>query len=87
MKLLIHMNMPSGKNDGTHQLILDIPHLESLHDLSHELGSKGLLYGIHMLYDRSNSGARVWRSRGLMVVNVAHIGKIAEYYEGENEAS
>ena len=87
MKLLIHMNMPSGKNDGTHQIILDVPPMESLHDLAQALGGKGLLHGNHLLYDRANSGARVWRSRGPLIVNFAHIGKIAEYYEGENEAS
>jgi hypothetical protein len=81
MKLLIHMNMPSGKNDGTHQLILEMPSVAVLADLPFFL-KQGYLYGTHLIYDRVDNNTRTWSSRGTMIINVAHIGKIAEYYEG-----
>jgi len=81
MKLLIHMNMPSGKNDGTHQLILEMPSVAVLADLPFFF-KQGYLHGTHLIYDRADNNTRVWSSRGTMIINVAHIGKIAEYYEG-----
>lgn len=87
MKLLLHMNMPSGKNDGTHQLIMDAPEVSSLLDVAHLIArASGILHGNHLLYERLGDGRRVWRSRGPIIINFAHVGKIAEYYEGENEA-
>lgn len=87
MKLLLHMNMPSGKNDGTHQLIMDVPELSSMRDLAHVIShATGVLYGDQLLYERLGDGRRVWHSRGPIIVNFAHVGKIAEYYEFENEA-
>ena len=83
MKLLINMNMPSGKNDGTHQVILDMPAVTSLADLPFHL-SGGYMYGDHLVYDRVGNTARTWASRGPMIVNWDHIGKIAEYYEGKS---
>lgn len=83
MKLLIHMNMPSGKNDGTHQLILDVPEIRTLEDLPYHLAG-GILRGDHLIYERIGVDARTWSSRGPMIVNWAHVGKVAEYYEGKS---
>jgi hypothetical protein len=84
MKLLLHMNMPSGRNDGTHQLILDVPEMQSLDDLTY-LDGGGFLRGDHLIYERTGDTKR-WITRGPMAVNLAHVGKVAEYYEGEHEA-
>jgi hypothetical protein len=86
MKVLLHMNMPSGGNDGTHQVILNVPNVATLEDLSaHITESQGILMGEHLVFDRDRSGERIWRVRGPLLVNMDHVGKIAVYYEGENE--
>ena len=81
MKLLIHMNMPSGRNDGTHQIILDMPDVFVLANLPSQL-KQGYLYGTHITYEWGDNNTRTWSSRGPMIVNFTHVGKIAEYYEG-----
>lgn len=87
MKLLLHMNMPSGRNDGTHQLIMELPNVASMAEVAEVIdNTNGVLRGDHLLYERLGNGQRVWRSRGAVLVNFAHVGKIAEYYEGEHEA-
>ena len=86
MKLLLHMNMPSGSNDGTHQVILSVPDLTSLGDLPALIShTGGMLYGRHLVFDRIG-GQRSWRDRGPLLVNFTHVGKVAVYYEGEHEA-
>jgi hypothetical protein len=83
MKLSIHMNMPSGKNDGTHQVILDVPGFTSLLALADNMVGD-IIYGDQLVYERADNGTRTWTSRGPLIVNFAHIGKIAEYYEGKS---
>lgn len=86
MKVLLHMNMPSGGNDGTHQVILNVPNVATLEDLSaHITENQGILMGEHLVFDRDRSDRRIWKVRGPMLVNMGHVGKIAVYYEGENE--
>jgi 6-pyruvoyl-tetrahydropterin synthase len=85
VKLLLHMNMPSGSNDGTHQVIFSIPGIDDLGRLAALIREKeGVLHGHHYIFDRIN-GERIWRNRGEMVINFAHVGKIDVYYEGKNE--
>ena len=82
MKLLLHMNMPSGNNDGTHQVILNVPEIASLAELPALIShTGGMLYGEHYVYDRLAVG-RAWRNRGSLLVNFAHVGKVAVYNEG-----
>lgn len=86
MKILLHMNMPSGGNDGTHQVIMNVPSISTLEDLSaHITENQGILLGQHLVYDRDRLDRRVWKVRGPLLVNMDHVGKIAVYYEGENE--
>ena len=87
MKLLIHMNMPSGKNDGTHQVILDMPGFNSMLELviaMENRGSSSILYGDQLVYERADNNTRTWTSRGPLIINFAHVGKVAEYYEGKS---
>lgn len=87
MKILLHMNMPSGGNDGTHQVILNMQNISSLDALMDYITeNQGILFGEHLVYDRDRAGRRHWRVRGPLLVNMDHVGKIAAYYEGENEA-
>jgi hypothetical protein len=86
MKFLLHMNMPSGGNDGTHQIIMSIEGVNSLDALSsYIVENQGILFGQHLVYDRDRADRRVWKVRGPLLVNMDHVGKIAAYYEGENE--
>lgn len=86
MKLLLHMNMPSGGNDGTHQVILNVPAVAMFAELpAHVAENRGILMGEHLVFDRDRSGERIWKVRGPLLVNMDHVGKIAVYYEGENE--
>lgn len=82
MKLLLHMNMPSGANDGTHQVILNVSELTDIRDLpalvSH---TENLLVGDHLIYDRASDGRRIWKTRGPLIINMDHVGKIAPYNE------
>lgn len=86
MKFLLHMNMPSGGNDGTHQVILSIEGVDSLDALSsYIVENQGILFGQHLVYDRDHADRRVWRVRGPLIVNMDHVGKIAVYKESANE--
>lgn len=95
MKVLVFLNMPAGnaavssasmeENTGflTHQIILDMPGVTSLEELAFEMASRRIhfLYGDHMIYERVGR-EKVWKNRGPMIINMAHVGKIAPYYEG-----
>jgi hypothetical protein len=86
MKLLLSMNMPSGGNDS-HQIILNMPAVSSLGWLANYIKeNEGLLLGEHLVYDRTGNGKRIWKSRGPLLVNASHVGKIAEYYEDSYDA-
>ena len=81
MKLLLHMNMVAGNSD-THHIILNVPELDALENLpalvSH---NDGMLLGEHLIYERNRDGHRIWKVLGKLIVNLDHIGKIAEYNE------
>lgn len=83
MKILVFMNMPAGDSAGhsTHQVILDAPGVADLRELAFSLTNKKFLHGDHMIYERVGN-AKVWKNRGPMIINLAHVGKIAPYYEG-----
>lgn len=81
MKLLLHMNMSAGAND-THHIILNVPELQALDDLPAVVShSDGLLIGDHLIFERDKDGRRIWKILGRLIVNLDHIGKIAEYNE------
>ena len=64
----------------THQIILDVPSIGSLRLLPQLVGD-GYLIGEHMVYERVG-GVKRWKSRGPMLINMAHVGKIAPFFEG-----
>lgn len=91
MKLLVFMNMPAGSaslgtDDPagyiTHQIILDVPLIDMFSELAEYLPIRGgYLMGEHLIYERMGR-EKVWKRRGPMLINMAHVGKIAPYYEG-----
>jgi hypothetical protein len=93
MKILVFMNMPAGSaslgpadpSDAvgylTHQIILNVPDIGMLIDLPRHIADNGgLLCGEHMIYERVGR-EKVWKRRGQMLINMAHVGKIAPYFD------
>lgn len=81
MKLLLTLNMPAGMEDfPTHMVILEVNEGTLLSAID-KAADRGWFYGLHMTYEKTG-GARVWSNRGALAVNVEHVGKVAEYYEG-----
>jgi hypothetical protein len=81
VRVLFHMNMPSGSNDLVHQVIGEVPH-RSIGELAAALHHQSFITIDYVSYERQKTGEKKWRSRGEMLLNTAHIGKVAEYYEG-----
>lgn len=81
MRFLFYMNMPSGGNDLIHQVIGEVD-CKSLTELRDIMERQDFLTINHLTYDRQPSGGKRFRSRGEMILNTSHIGKVAAYYEG-----
>lgn len=80
MKLLLTLNMAAGDGEyPTHQIILDVRE-ETFGGAMEHAALCGWFMGEHMIYEGSNP--KIWKKRGTMAVNVDHVGKVAEYYEG-----
>lgn len=81
MRFLFHMNMPSGGNDMVHQVVGKVD-CKSLGELREMMDRQTFLMIDHTTYERIPEVGKRWRSRGEMLLNTAHIGKVAVYYEG-----
>ena len=81
MRFLFHMHMPSGGNDLVHQVVGNVD-CGSLGELREMMDRQTFLTIDHTTYERMPEGGKRWRSRGNMLLNTAHVGKVSVYHEG-----
>ena len=77
------MNMPPPSDEFyVHQIILDVPEIADLRSVPAYLShSRDLLIGDHVTFERDRDGNRVWKRKGVLVVNMRHVGKLSGYKE------
>lgn len=84
MKLLITMNMPSASGYAVHQVTVETE-CKSLHEF-YELMNQQEFVMCRLYYRRPGySGETLWDDKGEIVLNTAHIGKVQEYVEKEQD--
>ena len=80
MKVIFTMNMASGANDLSHQLIARVQQ-KNIIELVDYMEKNHFVVVEYMKYQKHTDGTRSWRTLGPMVLGTAHIGKVAEYYD------
>jgi hypothetical protein len=80
------LNMPAFEGRLVHQLTLEIPEARTLKELCFLMNRDEFIMGRHW-YRRKNMYTQEseWQDRGEVVVNTAHIGKVAEFLDMEEE--
>ena len=80
------LNMPAFEGRLVHQLTVDISEARSLKELCAIMNRDEFIVGRHW-YRRKNMYTQEseWQDRGDVIVNTAHIGKVAEFIDMEEE--
>ena len=82
MRLLITMNMASANGNPVHQITVEHP-APTLLDFLEEINDYEFIM-MHQYYRvKQLDGEVVWKDRGDIIVNTAHIGKVQEFIEFE----
>ena len=86
MRFLMTLNMPAFEGRLVHQLTLDIPEARSLKELCLMMNRDEFIMGRHW-YRRKNMYTQEseWQDRNDVIVNTAHIGKVAEFIDMEED--
>ena len=84
MKFTITMNLPSFKNNLVQQVIAEHP-AKSLAELCQILNSSDFIMMRQFYTGVSPSRTREWIDRGLIILNVDHIGKAQEFKLTDDE--
>lgn len=84
MKFTITMNLPSFKNNLVQQVIAEHP-AKSLAELCQILNSSDFIMMRQFYTGVSPSRTREWKDRGLIILNVDHIGKAQEFKLTDDE--
>lgn len=86
MRLLITMNMASAQGYAVHQITVD-HHVETLEEFLNEMNQYEFIMGRQYYRMKQPDGEIVWKDRGDIIVNTAHIGKVQEFIEFEAKES
>ena len=78
------MNLPSFKNNLVQQVIAEHP-AKSLEELCQILNSSDFIMMRQFYTGVSPSRTREWKDRGLIILNVDHIGKAQEFKLTDDE--
>jgi hypothetical protein len=86
LRFLITLNMPAFEGRLVHQLTVEVAEARSLKELCILMNHEEFIMGRH-LYRRKNiyTQESEWQDRGDVIVNTAHIGKVAEFIDLEEE--
>ena len=84
MKFLITMNMPSAQGYLVHQVTIE-HHARSCRELCEMLNNDVFIMGRQLYRKRAPGMDAAWQDRGDIVLNTAHIGKVAEFVEFDKE--
>lgn len=83
MRLLITMNMASAQGFAVHQITVDHP-AETLEDFLEEINDFEFIMAHQYYRVKQPDGEVVWKDRGGIIINTAHIGKVQRFIEFEN---
>lgn len=83
MKFLITMNMPAFEGKLVHQVTLELPEVSSVAEFCKLMNRDEFITGTQWYHRKMPTGEIFWEDRGEMIVNTAHIGKVAEFIEHE----
>jgi hypothetical protein len=84
VKFLITMNMPSGQGYLVHQVTIE-HRAKSCVEFCEMLNTDVFIVGRQLYRKRSPNMEPIWQDRGEIVLNTAHIGKVAEFVEFDKE--
>lgn len=82
MRLLITMNMASANNNAVHQITVEHP-APNLQEFMEEINDYEFIMAHQYYRVKQLDGEVVWKDRGDIVINTAHIGKVQEFIEFE----
>lgn len=86
MRFLMTLNMPAYEGSLVQQITVDIDEAKSLMDLCQMMNRDEFIVG-HQWYRRKRPYNQVseWEDRGLVIINTAHIGKVVEFLNLDND--
>lgn len=84
VKFLLTLNMPSASGLLVHQVIIESAQIKSCQDLCKLMNEQEFICVKQWYRRRDYNGEVSWQDRGDMVLNTAHIGKLQEFYETED---
>lgn len=79
MKFLFYLNVPSGSNDLVHQVVGEVPAVNSLDDLHTLMCELAFIKLRLMFYNRQPDGKKTWIDKGEMLLSTEHIAKVQIY--------
>jgi len=82
VKFLFSLNVPSGANDLVHQVVGEVPNVESLDDLHMLMCELTFIKLRLMFYTRSPTGEKKWTDKGEMLLSTEHVAKVQIYTLG-----
>ena len=82
VRLLITMNMASANGNPVHQITMDHP-AKDLDQFLGEMNAYEFIMGHQYYRIKQPDGEIVWKDRGHIIINTAHIGKVQEFIEFE----
>jgi hypothetical protein len=86
VRFLITLNMPAFEGRLVHQVTLDVPEANSLKELCLLMNRDEFIIGRHW-YRRKNmyTNESEWQDRKDVILNTAHIGKVVEFIDMDEE--
>lgn len=84
MRFLITMNMPSAQGYLVHQVTIE-HNAKSCLEFCEMLNNDVFIVGRQLYRKRSPNMESVWQDRGEIVLNTAHVGKVAEFVEFDRD--
>jgi hypothetical protein len=79
------MNMPAFEGKMVHQVTLEMLGVNSIQELCKLMNRDEFITGTQWYHRKMPTGEIFWQDRGELVVNTAHIGKVAEFIEQEEQ--
>ena len=88
MKFLVTLNMPTYDGNLTHQLTLELDAVNSLKDFYNLLNEDEFIIGNHWFRKKNMYTQKSeWHDRGHIIINTAHIGKVAEFIDFDEDGA
>ena len=86
VRFLVTLNMPAYEGRLVHQVTLDISEVKSLRELCSLMNRDEFIIGRHW-YRRKDPYTQEseWQDRKDVILNTAHIGKVAEFIDMDEE--